>query len=278
MDVSSMGEEKLIETRFTQLHYIDWGEVGKPTIVLLHHVGSQAHTWDVFAASMSKDFRLLALDLRGHGDSFWASSGFYTINDYMHDVVTLVQSIGLEKIVLVGGSLGGRVGLVYAALHPDQVAGLILEDVGPTRPPDIAERLRERVLRETVGEFLTLDDIVRFLRETNSSVSEDVHLHNAKFAASQDSAGLWHFKRDPKTSEGFVPLDLWEYVEMIQSPVLMMVGEKSPIVPTEVREKMVRILPRSEIDVIPNAGHLIVHEQPELFMSSVRGFLQKIRF
>jgi pimeloyl-ACP methyl ester carboxylesterase len=129
-----------------------------------------------------------------------------------------------------------------------------------------------------MGEFLTFDDILRFLYESNSSVSEDVHRYNAQFATTQDSTGVWRFKRDPKTSEGFVPLDLWRYVQMIECPVLMMIGEESLIVPTEVREKMGQILPRSEIDVIPNAGHLIVHEQPELFASSARKFLRNIRF
>ena len=125
---------------------------------------------------------------------------------------------------------------------------------------------------------MTFDDIVMFLSESNSSISEDVHRYNARFAATQDSTGRWRFKRDAKTSEGFVPLDLWEYVEMIDPPMLMMVGEKSLIVPREVREKMLRVASRSEIDIIPNAGHLIVHEQPELFVSSVRKFLQKIQF
>ena len=104
---------------------------------MLHHVSSQARTWDSFASSMSDNFYVIAIDMRGHGDSDWANEGEYTTEHYAYDVEQIANNMGLKNIIVLGGSLGGRVGLVFAAKNPSLVHSVIMEDVGAVRPATI---------------------------------------------------------------------------------------------------------------------------------------------
>lgn len=266
--------DAMVRNSNASLHYLDWGDPEAPALILLHHVGSQAHTWDQFAARMSSDYRVLALDLRGHGDSSWARPGCYTTEHYALDVEALVDNLGLERIGLLGGSLGGRVGLAYAALHTDKAAALVMEDVGPVRPEEIANRLRSRVSEE-MREFADIEEIETFLRARNTRTPAQVFQYNAPYAARQLPTGTWIIKRDPATAEGFVPLELWNHVEALECPLLMVIGSESEIVSPEVRDRVLSSAPDSEAITISDAGHYIVHEQPEAFEDAVRGFFTK---
>ena len=84
-----------------KLHYLEWGSAESTPMVLIHHMNSHAHTWDRFAASMSSSYRVLALDMRGHGDSQWASPESYKTGDFASDVAALVDHLGLERAIIL---------------------------------------------------------------------------------------------------------------------------------------------------------------------------------
>jgi pimeloyl-ACP methyl ester carboxylesterase len=108
------------------LHYRDWGDPAAPALILLHGATVQARVWDPFAEAMADRYRVLALDLRGHGESDWAED--YGVERVLSDLESFVKALGLDEFACVGNSNGGRLGCVYAARHPDQVTRLsILE-------------------------------------------------------------------------------------------------------------------------------------------------------
>ena len=254
------------------LHYLEWGTKTATPLILLHHVSSHAHTWNHFAGRMSPDYRVLALDMRGHGDSQWAGEGNYTTEHYASDVAALVEHLGLARVIVLGGSLGGRVALVYAAQHPERVAALIMEDVGPVRPQEISQRFADRVAAGD-PEFDTVEEWAEHLRGQNRRTPREFFLHNALHGTKRLPNGKLGLKRDVAIQRDFVPMELWNYVQKVQVPFLLVLGSESPIVSPEQRDRMLQTIPDSEAATIQGAGHIIVHDKPDEFERTVRNFL-----
>lgn len=111
-----------------RLHGLDWGGTGVP-VLLLHGGGLTAHTWDFVCLGLRGAARLVALDLRGHGDSDWSDD--CRVGTMAADVVAAADHLGFARVRLVGMSLGGVVAAHVAAARPDRVERLALVDVAP---------------------------------------------------------------------------------------------------------------------------------------------------
>ena len=108
------------------------GDEGAPPLVLLHGLGGQASTWDAVAAEFAKHFRVVAIDQRGHGDS--DRPGEYSFELMRDDVLGVLDALGMDRINLLGHSMGGTVAYLIAEKEPGRVARLILEDTPPPFP------------------------------------------------------------------------------------------------------------------------------------------------
>ena len=254
------------------LHYLDWGNEGATPLLLLHHISSNAHTWDEFSSRMREKYHVMALDMRGHGDSDWAGEGNYTTEHYADDVASLVNSRGLEGAIILGGSTGGRVGLVYVAQYPEKVAALIMEDVGAVRPASISQGFADRVAAGD-PEFDTIEEWTIQLKGQNTRTParffESLAVHGTK----RLSNGKLGLKRDVAIQRDFVPLELWNYVEKVTVPFLLLIGSESVIVGSDQQERFRAIIPDIEIVTVQDAGHIIVHDKPEEFEQIVQSFL-----
>ena len=120
----------------------EWGRPDRAAIVMLHGLGSSGASWRYAASLLGDRFRIVAVDLRGHGGSSWARD--YSFETMRNDVVRLLDAIGFYGVILVGHSMGGLVAYLLAATRPDLVRALVLADV-PT--PDPANPPREVPLR-----------------------------------------------------------------------------------------------------------------------------------
>lgn len=109
-----------------------WGEPGAPAMVLLHALGKQASSWDQVVPRFSAQYRVVALDLRGHGASDWP--GTYSFELMRDDVIGVLDDFGLRDVVLVGHSMGGTVAYLVAQAQPDRIARLVVEDAPPPWP------------------------------------------------------------------------------------------------------------------------------------------------
>ncbi len=134
-----------------RLHYVDWGNRSAPPFVMLHGIDRVARTFDRVAPHFASRYHVIAMDLRGHGDSGWDPEGRYLVEDHVGDLEGLVRALGLRNVTLWGNSTGGRVVQVFAGLHPELVAAVIAEDVGPERPRSIADAYARRVKQEENG-------------------------------------------------------------------------------------------------------------------------------
>ena len=117
-------QDKSLTIDGLRLHYRDWGDHENRPVLLLHGAAMHARTWDHFAAAMTDHFRLLALDTRGHGES--DRSDDYGFERIVNDIEEFADLLQLDRFALVGNSMGGRHGGLYAARHSDRVERLVM--------------------------------------------------------------------------------------------------------------------------------------------------------
>ena len=106
-----------------EFHYLDWGERESPLMLCLHGSTGQAHVWDFLAAEMGDRWRVIALDMRGHGQTQWTDDD-YAIASFVSDIAALLEHLGVATISLIGLSLGGIVAMSYAGRYPQRVSQL----------------------------------------------------------------------------------------------------------------------------------------------------------
>ena len=260
-----------------RLHYVEWGDASitpRPTMILLHGIARHAHTFDHIAPELARTYRVLAVDMRGHGDSAWSPEGAYLVEDYVKDLEALVSQLRLNRVTLLGNSTGGRVVQVFAGLHPDLVDRLIVEDVGPERPQNIADAFARRVEQEANG-WASEDELVQQLATANRRTPEPQLRTYAHFGVKRRADGRLVWKRDPNLVKGFVETELWESVSKITSPTLYVIGGGSRIVPPETQQRLKDTLPNVRIVVMPGLGHYPDEEDTAGFLAVVNEFLRR---
>ena len=268
--------DRIVTVNGLKIHYLDWGNPSKPPLLLLHGIGRVAHTFDHIAPNFTDDYHVLAIDMRGHGDSDWDPKAQYLVEDYVKDVEGLVTQLGLKNPTLWGNSTGGRVVQVYAGLHPDLVSALIVEDVGPERPKTVAAGFARIVNAEPEG-FASEDELLARLRKSNQGTSDEILRTYARHATKRAADGRLVWKRDPNIAKGFVPTELWQYVRRIKAPTIFIIGGRSTIVPVEAQEQIKKTIPGVEVVTMPGLGHYPSNENPAEFTAIVKKFLARAR-
>jgi pimeloyl-ACP methyl ester carboxylesterase len=259
-----------------RIHYLDWGSNGKPPLILLHGIGRVAHTFDHLAPHFSASYHVIAVDMRGHGDSDWDPQGAYLVEDYLRDVEGLVEELKLREIVFWGNSTGGRVAQVFAGSHPDLVSAVIVEDVGPERPREISNRRASRMSREDQG-WASVDELLTQLKHDYPRTGEPLLRAYAQSGSKARTDGRVVWKRDPAILNGFVPTELWRFVREIKAPIIFILGGASTIVPPETQEQLRRALAQVEIVSLPGLGHYPSDENPRAMLAIVDRFLASSR-
>ena len=257
-----------------KIHYLDWGSRDKPAFIMLHGIGRVAHSFDHIAPRFKNNYHVIAMDMRGHGDSDWSPEGAYLVEDYVKDLEGLVNQLNLRGLVLLGNSTGGRVVQVYAGMHPDRVARLISEDVGPERTNEIASGFARQVKEDEKG-WESEDELFDSLKPRAGKVSDILLRNYVHFGTKLGDNGRIVWKRDPNLVKGFVPTELWRFVGKITSPTLYVLGGASKIVPPETQKKLKETLPHCEIVVMPGLGHYPSQEAPDEYVQIVKDFLGK---
>src|SRR3984957_4896630 len=206
-----------------RLHYLDRGAATKPALILLHGIARHAHTFDHIAGGLARDYHVIALDMRGHGDSAWSPEGAYLVEDYVKDLEGLVGQLGIRRLTLLGNSTGGRVVQVFAGLHPGLVEWLIVEDVGPERAQDIASGFARRGQQGASGWGSEAARVLQLVMQTPRTPEPLLRTY-ASFGTRRQADGRLVWKRVPNLVKGFISTDLWEQVSKITSPALYVVG------------------------------------------------------
>jgi pimeloyl-ACP methyl ester carboxylesterase len=270
---SAQTNDRFVTVNGLRIHYLEWGAADKQPLILLHGIGRVAHTFDHLAGHFSPNYRVLAVDMRGHGDSDWDPKGAYLVEDYVKDIEEMARQLRLRNIVIWGNSTGGRVAQVFAGLHPDLVAAVIAEDVGPERPREIADGMTNRLRQEDERGWASEEALLAELKTSNARTAESVLQPLVRFGTKKRPDGRLIWKRDPKIGNGFVPTELWRFVREIKAPIIYILGGRSTIVPAATQEELKKVLPQSQFVTLPGLGHYPSEENPKDFLEVVDKFL-----
>lgn len=270
-----------------KLHFWDWGQDGKPSLILVHGGLDHGRNWDWVARALRDDFHVYALDLRGHGNSAWAPGALYSLAEHVLDLSALVDIIADFPIYLVGHSLGGVISLIYSGVYPDRVKKAIsIEGVGLPRAHRVhapaSERMRNWIESIRTSErrdprsYPGLDSAVARMKEANPHLSDEVArhltLHGTNWTA--DGSLVWKFDN---YARAFPPYgtsldDMAELLGQITCPVLVFWGMESWATDPET-DSRISTLKNYRMVRVPDAGHWVHHDQLEIFLSEAKPFL-----
>jgi 3-oxoadipate enol-lactonase len=221
--------------------------------------------WEDVAACLSAKYRVICVDLRGHGRNAPAG-GSYSTHDVAGDVVALVRRLGLPPAVFVGCSLGGMVAQGIAIAAPELVAGLVLSNTTHRTSAAGAEVMRGRAKR-------SLEDMA-------GAVASDIErwftpAFRAAAPKKVEEVRRWALANDPRTvANGWLAiavLDNEAAAAKIDVPVLAMTGSLDPAAPPEGTRAMQRAFPNARYAELPGAGHFAPIEQPLAYAAAVDG-------
>ena len=258
------------------IHYLAWGDAGRRGLVFVHGGGAHAHWWTHVAATFASEFRVLAVDLSGHGDSMHREH--YRLEQWTDEVVAVADAGGIDGLpVIVGHSMGGFVTIATAARHPDAITGVIVCDspVVAEDPEIGAYRLREAFGRPRT--YATVDEAVSRFRTVPSQPNylDYVIDHVARRSLKQVDGG-WQWKFDRRIFEQF-----GAGMRGIAAPYLAQVtcrlallrsecGLVTPDIGASMYEQLGRVTPVIEI---PEAGHHAMLDQPLILLTALRTLL-----
>lgn len=273
-------QDHFVTARGLKFHYVEWGAPSQPPILCLHGITQTAHSWDEVAADLSRNYRVLCLDQRGHGDSDWAPDGDYTRQTQAADVDAVTDALGLSRFVLTGMSMGGINSITFTAAHPHKVRALVVVDVSPEVQRQGVEHIRSFIQASDVLD--TFEEFVERAHRFNPRRSLENLRSRLSHNLKQLPDGKWTWKYDKalrSPQRGFQTSalqNLWDDVHAIRCPTLIIKGGESDILSAESAEKLQAAIPNSRLAVVPGAGHSVMGDNPSAFVAAVRPFLQTL--
>lgn len=265
-----------------RIHYTEWGSPTAPPVVMLHGLNVQCHTWDPIARVISGDHHVIAMDMRGHGDSDWSRAG-YRVRSMARDVHGLIDALGIGPVHLVGHSAGVRVAIAVAGEKPETIRTLSLSDAGPANSKSGAVAMRDFITATTnLKGFRNEQDARDFYVKWHPEWTDEfIDLH-VKHQLRVNWAGKLVPKADPDIQwiTGSVSLPdveyLWTMAARLVMPTLLMVGRKSNVLDEEVVNRMLATMPNASVRWF-DAGHYFMRENPAEFIEVLQGFLRGVR-
>jgi pimeloyl-ACP methyl ester carboxylesterase len=265
-----------------RLHYLDWGNHGRPPLLFLHGGCLTAHTWDLVCLALRSDYHCLALDQRGHGDSEWSPIVDYGPDAHVHDIRGLIEQLGLERPVLVGHSLGGLNALIYAAAAAaDPLAGVVLVDVGPDPQPAAVKRVADFVMGAP-GDG-SVEDFVERARAFNPRRDPRLLRYSLLHNLRRLPNGTWTWKYDRRglTPEHIATVrksleGLRDGAEAITCPVLVIRGAESDVMTDTQAAAFAATLPVGRWAKVESAGHTVQGDNPRGLVEVLAHFLAEV--
>lgn len=265
--------EKFVMAGGTPVRYADAGK-GPQAVLLLHGYLESIEVWDDFAGELGKNYRVIRVDLPGHGFSDWGGREVVGI-DYMADTAAAVLELaGVERCTVVGHSMGGYVALSLAANHPEKVEGLVLFHSSPNAdtPEKAANRQREIELIEAgKKEMLAKVNPGRGFAEANlRRCAEAIEDLAEQVMLTEDEAIVAVLKGMSQRK------DRNEDMRRLGIPELMIFGLGDNYIPVAAAESMALAQPQARVAWLENSGHMGFVEQPRESLAILEDFLAEV--
>lgn len=275
--IRSEPRSRFVECEGRRLHLLEWAnDRPRATIFAIHGGCANAHWWDASAATLGESYRIVALDLAGHGRSDPIDDGAYSLERHRGDVVHVARALELQGFVLMGHSFGAFVSL--AALPPlvDRLGALILVDSrGHIRPR--SARYLSALSRFTNPVYATEDEARRSfqLLPRASAATPEVIDHVARHSIRQAPDGTWSLAFDRRALRAAQARELDAEMRRWSGPTLLIRGSESTALSERALREMAGEFADAETAEIAAAHHHVMLDQPAEFARTVDDFLKR---
>jgi pimeloyl-ACP methyl ester carboxylesterase len=264
-----------------RLHFLEWNPNGKRTVVFLHGNSANAWWWQWVANEFGKEFRLLAIDQRGHGDSEWVKPPAYQPYDYADDLARFIREIGASepagKPFVVGHSMGGLGTLAFASRYPDEARAAVIIDTAV-----VSNKGRDRFLRRlkvlptvVYPDFETA--MARFrLMPDEGGIPKERLATIAEKSLMRTEQGGYTMKFDRESFFGGDGIPVLDTIRDVRIPTLLVRAQMSRIMTQEASELASASNPNVELVVIPHAHHHVILEKPREVAAAVVDFIDNL--
>ncbi len=261
-----------VETNGIKMNYVDTGGTGIPAL-LVHGFPMNHRMWQPQIDALGGRFRLIAPDLRGFGESDAPEDRTsYSVDSFADDLKGLIDELGIDKVVLVGLSMGGYACFAFLRKYPENIAGLVLADTRAEADPPagIEKRTKQQAQVESEGTAGLIDALTAALLAQMTVENKPEVVARVKEVMDNPAAGfigaLEAMKRRPTSIESLAEISV---------PTLVINGENDALMPMEVARGLHEAIGGSELVAIPGAGHISNMEVPEDFNRALESFLRR---
>lgn len=266
---------------FHRLAYVEWPGPSRdtPTLLCVHGLTRNSRDFDVLAEALSAHYRVICPDMPGRGKSDWLSvPADYGYPVYLADITALIARLDVERVDWVGTSMGGIIGMLFAALPNAPLGKLVLNDVGALVPKAGIERIAAYAgLDPGFADLAGFEAALRRVHAPFGPLSDAQWRHLATHSSRRRPDGSIGFNYDPKIAEAFkqapiADVALWPTWDAIKSPVLVLRGAQSDILLAGDAAEMTQRGPRAKLVEFAGIGHapaLMAADQ----IAAIRDFL-----
>lgn len=271
-------ESKFINIEGTKVHYRDTGS-GNQTLFLMHGVSSSLHTWEVWQEELSKEYRVISIDVPAFGLTGPFEKGDYSLEHYMTFLDQLLPALGVEKCVLVGSSFGGNLAWRYALHKADRVEKLILIDAAGFKRESspFGFRIIESPLTSWFSQiitpkFMVAQSLYKVYGNEDKVTPELISRYHDILLRKGNRKAFTQVLNSISERDSEI-----DKITSIQQATLLIWGAKDELFPVSQAEKFHELLANSTLYIHPTAGHVPMEEEPYATLEVVQDFLRKTK-
>ena len=261
------------------VHYRDQGKRDGRVVVLIHGSNASLHTWEPWVQRLGSDYRIISLDLPGHGLTGSHPGAVYDYPVFVDVVDRLMTKLGVEKAVIGGNSMGGGTAWMFALTHPEKTEAVLLVDAAgapawQSKKTPIGFRMMRMPVVNELARFIAPRSMFESSLKTSMSVQSKI-----------DDALVdryWELNRYPGNREATMKRFALQHnnhpatkekLAAIKAPVMIMWGEEDNLIPVSSAKWFAEAIPGTRLVVYPKVGHIPMDEVPERSAADARAWL-----
>lgn len=262
-------------------HYRDQGNPAGPVLVMVHGFSASTDTWEPWAQRLGADYRIIAIDLPGHGLTRAPEGWSPTIEAFADHVNAVTAKLGVSKFVIIGNSMGGNTAWAYALKYPQTLDGLVLVDAGGWIPQEERDTpLAFKILANPVGRALLgkLDSTpvvrsgLRDAFEPQPNLVDEAMV--TRYVEMARAPGHRDIIMALMSDRGRYSIATKERLAAITTPTLIMHGDTDRLIPVGDAQKFADAIPGSTLIVYPQVGHVPMEAIADKSAADLKAWLE----